>query len=76
MPVPVHLPSIDKFHVDQRKPSLCDLHGLPLLPKVYPEDRKVPEAQKFFKFPASSRYTYLRLLGHGAYGYVWYVLCE
>ena len=81
MPVPAVLPPISEFdqvdHTfrlpdDSEKGSVFESAGIPSLPKVYPEDRKVADPQRFFKFAAGSRYSYIRLLGHGAYGYVWY----
>lgn len=76
MPVPVALPHISYFEQSSQKTerslSLCETLGIENLLKVNAEDRKVPDPQRFFKFPAHSRYRYLRLLGHGAYGYVWY----
>lgn len=80
MPVPIVLPPIAEFeHADSvakspedvERESIFEAAGVPSLPKIYPEDRKVADPQKFFKFLQGSRYSYLRLLGHGAYGYVW-----
>ncbi len=39
------------------------------LPKIYGEDSRVKKPEEFFRF--TSRYQYIRLLGHGAYGMVW-----
>lgn len=82
MPTPVVLPPISEFEQSDisartieeiEKGSVFEVAGVPPLPKIYPEDRKVADPQRFFKFSAESRYSYLRLLGHGAYGYVWYL---
>lgn len=47
-----------------------ELPPIPPLPRFYGEDKKVHRPEEYFRF--SHRYQYLRLLGHGAYGLVWY----
>lgn len=46
------------------------LAAIPPLPKIYGEDKRISRAEEYFRF--SQRYQYVRLLGHGAYGLVWY----
>lgn len=83
MPIPVQLPSIESFNqsgFDQSKDSsgggggLCHTIGISNLNRVFPESKKLPNPQRFFNFSPTCRYRYLRHLGHGAYGYVWYVI--
>lgn len=77
MPVPTVLPPIAEFEKairpesNRQESTIFESAGLSALPKIYPEDRKVIDPQRYFKFSNSSRYSYLRLVGHGAYGYVW-----
>lgn len=65
MPVPVPI-STSKDQPDIRKGFS---NVIPPLPKIYSEDKRVNRPEEFFRF--ASRYQYLRLLGHGAYGMVW-----
>ena len=66
MPVPIltHSTASNSVH-DNRKDTL------PPLPKIYSEDRRINRPEEYFRFANPSRYQYLRLLGHGAYGMVW-----
>ena len=53
---------------------LRELLPVPPLPKIYSEDKRVNKPEEYFQFAA--RYRYVRLLGHGAYGMVWYTRYE
>lgn len=41
------------------------------LPQIFSNDKKIAKPEEYFKMPG--RYKFNRLLGHGAYGLVWYI---
>lgn len=54
------------------KTGTNSIANIPPLPRIYGEDKRVNRAEEYFRF--GQRYQYIRLLGHGAYGLVWYRL--
>ena len=67
-----HQPAIASYCIYTAKMPMPvkELPPIPPLPKIYSEDKRVNKPEEYFRFAA--RYQYLRLLGHGAYGMVWY----